>query len=500
MRKKHKPLEWIKKNCVFPMSAGREFALKPVGPHLLPFQEKIIKECLDDDGSIKSNIFIYGCRKVSKTFLFSMIIWYLINDKKRKGFTLPCMASVFYQAKLIHQQLINQAYKKTEVRFFMESIRQKVTGARVDFFANTPGSVLGQESDGLVADEIGAYKNPDTLLNLSTGGSLAPDRFLKLFSTNPPMTDDHFSVDFLKGCDNDKTFKVHRFYLPKKHDWTEPKNWAIANPFLAEYYNSGGKRFSYVMRFYKEFFNRAITSKLEEYSFRRFLLGQFCGADSEFIPLEKIKTANESVYKKRGVRWAVGLDYSVTHDFTSATLVGWSQSENKIYVKPFLFLPNVLRRIDSQKRLFQKWAESGYITIQNRDVLDGPEVSQAVIAHLIDNKITPEAIVFDKALAAHHIEDFKQFKCSEVRMTGREMTTSIRELQRVGVDGGLYFVGKNPCLSWMFSNVVVSAKSKNYCLMNRVSDRQNIDGCVSISLGLKHLVDNPRKRFLITSG
>ena len=87
------------------------------------------------------------------------------------------MASVFFQAKLYWQQLICQQYKKSDVRFFKENIKQKITKAQVDFFSNAPGSVLGQESDGLVADEIGAYKNQDTLLNLSTGGSLAPDKF-----------------------------------------------------------------------------------------------------------------------------------------------------------------------------------------------------------------------------------------------------------------------------------------------------------------------------------
>ena len=499
-RRIHKPLAWISKNCVFPVTAGAELAGKPVGPHLLPFQKKIIKEVLNKDGSIRGNVYIYGCRKVSKSFLFSMIIWYLFNQKSRKGFRMPVMASVFYQAKLLYEQMLSQKYKRNEVRFFMEKIKNYKTGAQVEFFANTPGSVLGQESDGVCADEIGAYKHPDTLLNLTTGGSLAPDKFLKLYAQNPPLSDDHFSLDLLKSCDNDKSFKVHRFYLPAKKDWTNEKNWAIASPFLKEYFNSKGKRFAYVMRFYRDYFNRALTSKTEENSFRRYLLGQYCGADTEFIPNENIKVSSREVFKDKNIRWAVGADYSVTHDFTSVALVGWNQYENKIYTKCFLYLPNTNRRRDTQKRMFQEWERAGYLTIQKAEVLEGQEVADDVISFLVERGITPEAVVFDKALSHHHIEDFKKYKVSLVRMNAREMTGSIRELERVGADSGLYLLGENKCLRWMFQNVMVSQKSKNYCLMNRISDRQNIDGPVSVCLAMKHLLDNPKKNFLIMSG
>ena len=136
--KKHQPLEWISKNFCFPDSAGRELARKPVGPYLLDFQKKIIKEIFDHEGNIKSSIFIYGCRKVSKTMLGSMAIWYLVNDSKRRGVRLPVMASVLYQSKLFWQQLVCQKYKKDDVRFFMESIKQKKTKAQVDFFCECP--------------------------------------------------------------------------------------------------------------------------------------------------------------------------------------------------------------------------------------------------------------------------------------------------------------------------------------------------------------------------
>ena len=404
--KVHKPLKWISENCVFPDSAGKELARKPVGPHLLPFQTKIIRQILDRDGNVKSNCFIWGCRKVSKSFLWSMICWYLLNSKKRRGIRLPIMASVLHQSLLIYNQLICQPHKKGTVKFLKEKIRNKETKGELQFFANSPGAALGQESDGLISDEVGAYKSDSTLLNLSTGGALSPDRFVKLFSSNPPLTDDHFSLDLLKNCKLDPEFKVHRFSLDSKADWTVEKNWAIPNPFIREYFDSGGRRFEYVMRFYRSYFNRAANSKAEENAFRRYLLGQFCGAETEFVPLDKLRICDDTVFSRPGLRISVGIDYSVTHDMTSAVVFGWDRPGNKIFVKPFLYLPNTTKRSDSQKVLFEQWQRAGFLKIQGRDVLDGDEVACDVISYLNKHSIKPEAIIFDKALSGHHIEPF----------------------------------------------------------------------------------------------
>ena len=496
--KKHRALEWISRNCVFPVTAGRELAHQKVGPHLLPFQKKIIRQVFDYNGNIKKSLFIYGCRKISKTFLFSMMNWFLINDLKRKGFQMPCMASVLPQSLLIWKQLKSQPTGHN--RFFIDKIVNKKTGSSLDFMTSSPSASLGLESSGLTADEIGAYRNLDTLLNLSTGGSLSNDNFLNLWASNPPMSDDHPVVDLLKSCDNDPNFVVHRFYLPAGKDWTDEKNWAIANPFIKEFFKTNGKRFAGVMRFYRNYFNRALTSRTEEFAMKRYLLGMYCGSDTEYIPNEKIQVCDESVYKNPYIRWVLGCDYSITHDFTSVSLVGWDKLANKIYTKCFLYLPNTTRRRESQKRQFEEWERMGFLTIQNREVLQGEQVAAEVMIYLAEKGVTPEAVVFDKAISGHHTDLYNDHKVECVRMTPREMTTSIRELERCGADRGLHLIGDNKCLRWMFQNVITSNKSKNYVLMNRTSDRQNIDGPVSITLALKYMVDNPHKKYLLISG
>ena len=117
--------------------------------------------------------------------------------------------------------------------------------------------------------------------------------------------------------------------------------------------------------------------------------------------------------------------------------------KTEFILSAWLYLPNTNRRRDSQKRVFTQWEQAGYLKIQNKDVLDGEQVASDVLSYLTEVGICPESICFDKALSGHHIEKFAGFKKSEIKMTAREMTPSIRELERVGCDGGLNLIGEN---------------------------------------------------------
>jgi len=90
MPKAHEPLNWIGKNCHFPITAGKSLYGKPCEKFLLPFQRKIITELFNENGSVKTpGCFLYGCRKVSKNLLFSWVFHYLISDDARIGFQAP---------------------------------------------------------------------------------------------------------------------------------------------------------------------------------------------------------------------------------------------------------------------------------------------------------------------------------------------------------------------------------------------------------------------------
>lgn len=487
----HHAQDWIEQNAVFPHSAGRALAGKKVGPYLLPFQKRVIRAALKSDFSPNHNIYLYGCRKVSKSFLASLILWAQFSNKRRHGFQAAVQSHSFEGARLLYQHLAAQK-KDPSIKFFKEHIEHKKTHAKLGFFSSNPSAVMGLELDSICVDEIGSLKSDAAMMNLQSGGGLASEGFQRIYLSNPPLTDDHFSISLLKSCEADSAFKVFKFSLPSKDDWTSPRSWAKANPFIREHLRNKS-RFGYTMRFYEDSFKQALKDKSAEHMFRRFLLGQISSSETEFFDLSKIQTADESVYKEPLIRWTLGLDYSVSFDFSAAVLLGWQSG--KIYLKPWLVLPNLNRRREIQKRVFERWAKQGFITLQNADVLDSESMAAEILKYLKQRGIEPERVCYDMALAAHHIKSFEKFKLMPCRSTPRELTQGIRELQRSGNAGNISFIGQNAALKWMFQNVIVSARSKNYCTMDRLGDRQNIDGAVASALGLKAILDHPNSGY-----
>ena len=502
--KTHKPLQFIAKNVVFPPQAG-SLAGKAVGKYLLPFQVEFIKEILSASGEIEKSAFIYGCRKISKTFLYSAILWYLINDPKRHGYEVPIVASVYEQGKVLYSQILSQI--NTDETKDLFTIRKdfflnKETESKLHVVYNASTSNLGIQSSGAVFDEIGAYKDDSNLQTIQSGMSLSEQKPLLLMASNPPETAEHFVIPLIRACEKDPEFIVKKYALPIDKDWTAEASWIEVNPFLAEWKRTKGRRFQNVMDNYRMLFRRALETKANELSFRRLQLGQSISANYlAFIPSEKIKVCKDFDFKRKDLRWSCGIDLSQTHDYTAVSFAGWKQQTDELFVKSFLYLPNANNRRATQKKVFNQWADAGYIKLQNKEVLDANDIFEDVAKFLAEKQIKLEGIQIDPSLASHYISYFeKNFKVGKEKMTGRAMTPAIRELERIGNSGGLNLIGENPALTWMFSNVIVSQKSKNYVLMNRANVDANIDGAVSTALALKYLLDNKRKSYLIMAG
>ena len=494
-------MEWIGKNVYFPPQAG-ELGGKAIGPHLLDFQKDFIKGILSPSGDIKKFGFVYGCRKISKTFLFTALIWYLMNDKRRKGFEVPVTASVYEQGKLLYNQIlaqINSPKLKKQFKIRKDFFVNKKNSAKLHVTYNSATSNLGLQSSGAIFDEIGAYKDSENLETIQSGLTLSEKKPLLLMASNPPENLDHFVVPMIRACEKDPNFIVQKHALPLEDDWHSEENWIKTNPFLQEWKRTKGKRFQNVMDNYRMLYRRALETKGAELSFRRLQLGQSLSAhELKFIDISKIKSVPDFDFSRKDLRWSLGVDLSITHDFSALVFAGYKERTDELFVFPLLFLPNTQRRTPVQKRQFEKWAEAEYIFLQNTEVLDPNQIFHIVTEFLKETKIKLSGVQIDPNLSDQFLGFFeKNFKVAKQKNTATEMTKSIRLLERIGNSGGLKLIGENPAVLWMFQNVIVSQKSKHYILMDRIHQRQNIDVAVATSLALKYLIDNPLKKPLI---
>ena len=246
---KHAPLKWIEDNFLFPVQSD-QFSRKSVKGHLLDHQKAYIRAALKSCGKkVNSSIFQYGARKTSKSLNTAMVLWYLFHNKD--GFSAACIARNLEQSKIIYGHLKSQK-KPSYVKYLKDKIINTQNGAVLDFRSNVAGSQLGLENHAVACDEISEHRDKGSLRILETGGAFA-QKFLKLYSSNPPQVDDPDLAQLLRDCDRDPDFKVFRYCVPANADWTNRRLWEGAQPFLAAWRKSNGQRFQSVKDYYEKF-------------------------------------------------------------------------------------------------------------------------------------------------------------------------------------------------------------------------------------------------------
>ena len=501
MKIKHHPTEWLENNFYFHKGLYAGQKLKGT---LSPFQKKILRDVFDSKGSIKKNLCLYGARKISKTLTLSMCVFYLICH--REAISFPVLSLNFERALIIRNQLLAQIKPHNKKDFVIRKhfIEYKPTNSRIEFLYTTLTSGLSLESEALLADEVAHYDTvgKSALETLEDSGLLSR-KFLRLYASNPPSEQNHFFLERLKTYKREPDWAVHTFSAPVKDDWEQPQTWAKANPFVAE--GLKNKKFSHVVDNYREKYRIAQKSRVQEMEFKKYLLGQTLNSNIlEFIPSEKIRfiTPDKFNFRDKNIRWACGIDCSLSRDFSSISFVGWKKESDEMYVSSHLVLPNIDGRRPAQRRLFQSWSDSGFIEIQHKKVLDFSSIFDFFQWFISETKVSVERVLFDVALSSSFLEYFKNFSQVEtVKMTGRAMAEPLSIFERIGFSGGLTFLEpKNDAYLWQFENVIISKTSRNYRVMNRNTIDQSIDLPVSISLGLKALSDHPQKNYLIMSG
>ena len=193
----HRVLDWISENCRFPSTAGAKFFKKKVGPHMLPFQKEILESVFNPDGSVnKPGVFLYGCRKVSKSMLFSWILFYLLANKSTAGFQCPIVASAFKQGGIIFdfvREMVLMSDFKSDFKILKDTITHKETGNKVYVVFNSPDSNFGGQASAGVFDEVGRYRDTRNMDAVLTSMSLSEDKPITLYASNPPDNPDgHF--------------------------------------------------------------------------------------------------------------------------------------------------------------------------------------------------------------------------------------------------------------------------------------------------------------------
>ena len=491
------PVKWIEKNLVFPPIISSEIiAGHKVGKHIIPFQRKVLKEALEN----RKDIFIGYSRQISKSSLFAWIVLYLMENHALQGVTIgPTYGQGDVVFKAIKKQIQFSDSLNSHYKLRADYIEHKDSGSMVKKIYNSPSANLGNMAIAFVViDELCAYSPlaKENLLTILGGLGMGGKKPLLLYATNPPTDPAHWSLDYIKTLIADDNTVCFDFSADSKADIYKEKTWAKANPFIAHYIKTKDPVYKWTYDFYKSKALLAKASKEAELDFRRQLLGQRVATTAfKFADIERIQFADDSIYKDKSLRWSLGIDPAWKFNFFSASLVGFSESTESLFIKHFLFLPNTDDRRPSQKIQFRKWASQGFIKLFNKATIPREPVINTIKSFIADKGLKVEKVIADPGQAKQW--DFeKAFSQLEyVYNSPRHMTGAIRYLEKIIHDKKCFFIGQNPCALVHFDSAIVSVKSQDYCSIDKASEWASVDSVVSSTLATKHLSEIKKKNY-----
>ena len=495
----HAPLNWIKDNLIFLPISGPLLKGHSVGKYILPFQEDIVKSALRPDGSINKNVFMGYSRKISKSLIFSWIYNYLLEN--REGLCLVNMASTFSQSNIIYslissQILLNPLIEDKHYKIRKEELQNLERHNHLYKIFSKASSNLGMLNvSGLIADEVGAMQSRENINSILSGMALAQEKPLLLFSSNPPEFISHWSTEYIKTLRSDSDWDFYDFSAPLNIDPFSEEAKVRANPFYKEFIETQNPTLASVKTFIDKEAEKAKKSSENLAVYRRFQLGQRISAkEYEWISVSDIQIVSEDILKDTDLRAILGFDLAFSNDFCACVLCLYNESSEDIYLYPFLHLANTENRRPNQRTLFESWHKAGYINLQNAPAIDKSIFCADVKNFLNKHDIKPEKYVWDRNLSSGWTEEFSDDP-ELLSCTARELSQSIRFLEARSKEKKIHFIGKNDAFLKQFEDCIVSAKSKGYCLLDRYSRFESIDGPFCVVMATKYFLENREQKF-----
>lgn len=501
-RKPHKPLLFIEKRLVWlPNAPSAVMAGKPIGKYLQPWQRKVIKTALDEDGSPRQSIFLGWARKLGKSSLFSWLISYFLSEKE--GWSGVTMASVFAQSAHIYDsvraQIENNPRLKDSYKCTKERIVNEDKGNSLFRVYNKASSNLGMIGIRFCAqDQIESMQTRSNIDAVSTGTLMSDTAPFYMLASNAPEHLSHWSLQYLKEKKADPRYKFFEYAAPLKIRWDTEEAKKAANPFY-----KAVKLFPKKNRHLKALVSNinaeeaaALKSAEDAISYRRYILGQLISASAyKWIEssLLKVMPLREA---RRAERAILSFDLSLTRDFCAAALCFFKGEQ--IIIQPFLTLPNIEWRRRKQQYQMRRWAELGHIRIQDRETISREQFMQPIRAAIKGVKLA--AHVWDRGL--YSAEWSAEFPGKPVLMRGTPMnlTPGVRWLEAKARQGELFITEDNPAVKAQFDSAIASAKSKGYVNLDRASHHESIETALCAVQAAAWHLENKARRFALLSG
>lgn len=486
-QKAQRPIQFLEKFCHH--SKG-EWSKKPVKLEL--WQKAMLEAAfgfVDKESGLRKykKVVFFVAKKNGKSFLSSGIGLFGLTSDGEGGAEVYSVATTRDQAKVVFQEAKNMVGKSPALK---KRCRRTISGIFYDKenawfspLASKTDSLDGKNPYYVLEDEVWAWTNMEMITIMEDGVSSREQPLIFETSTMGTVREKVFDSEYsycervIKGYLGepdgiiDETILPIIYELDEESEWKKEEAWYKANPNLGI-----SKKIEYLRNQVQKAKND--PSKLSNLLCKDFNVRQ-TGTQS-WLRFEELN--NEQKYDNfRGCYCIGGCDLSSTTDLTAATLLGFQDGQIKIKQMYWIPTNSLEHKVDEDKIPYDKWLKQGILRLSGESKIDYHDVTEWFMEQVERFDLRPLWVGYDSWNAQYWCDEMKEygFDMVEVRQGARTMSTPMKQLKADLIDKKINY-DNNPILKWCLSNMSIKSDVNENIRPVKESNRQRIDGAVSL--------------------
>lgn len=498
-------------------SKTREWAGKPF---VLELWEKFIVGSIfgwkKADGNRRYKVgYVEVAKKNGKSTLAAGVGLKLFVDDSEPGAEIYTAATTRDQARIVHSEAIRMvratAALARRIRVYKDNLNILKTNSKYEPLGKDKDSTDGINPHGVIIDELHRHKSRDMWELMDNSGAARSQPLLLGITT--AGTDKRtvcgeqrdYAERILRGIIEDDTYFAYIATLDEGDDWTDPKNFAKANPNLGV---------SIKIDELKEKCEKAKQIPAYQNAFRRYRLNEWLQQANRYLPMDAWNkcAAGLDLEELKGKEAIGGLDLANTIDIAAFCLlfppddlpievnaieeeegnakktaqIDVDKIEGCFRVLPFFFVPeqNIAERGRNDNVPYETWVQQGLIETTPGNVIDYEFIKSRIISLSEVYKITQ--IGYDPWNAtqfATQMQEIHGFEMVEVRQGYKTLSEPTKLLLRLLL-GQKIAHGGHSVLKWMADNLVVRMDPAENVKPDKEKSKQKIDGIVALIITL----------------
>lgn len=432
--------------------------------------------------------YIEVARKNSKSTFCSGVALFLTAFDGEGGAEVYSCATTREQARIVFGDAQTMIRKSPPLKRVFGvhklNIHYLKNASKFEPLSSDAQTLDGLNIHGAILDEVHAHKTRAVwdVVETATGARQQP---LLLAITTAGFNKQgigyeqrEYVTKILSGVADDDTYFGIIFTLDEEDDPFDETNWIKANPNLGR-----SKKLDDMQRLAK----KALEMPAARNNFLTKHLNIWVNAETAWLDMAKWDKLPMLDGEPKELPCYIGLDLANKLDIAALVAAFPDGKQIKYICKFYLPENQIYNKSRNIGNLYQTWADQGYLTLTDGDVIDH-EVIEDDLREMLD-KYNVQAVGFDPwgstQLAIRMEQDGAPMV--EIPQTVKNISEAMKEVEAKVISGDL-IRQKNPVMDWMASNIVVKLdKNENY-FPNKEHRDNKIDGMVALFMAVNRIL------------